>query len=209
MLKLAAGHLALFNVEYLVTDSELAVEDLLLDLPVLRHLGVETKVLLEEHWNRLNCNDCLSLQLPNRSGAGGCLSRFMIARLNHVSNNAAVVLNDNSITCNEFPSVNTRQTSVDYYHMCNEQEPFSDGSTSDQLDADQPDDIETSISDMLTESVENGLPPELYTELHDLFSGNTNVFRFPFSAPPAKVEPLKIELTPDAKQVQVRLRNCS
>lgn len=47
VLRSAAGPLALVNVTFLVADANLAAEDLLIGLPVLRHLGVDSKALLE------------------------------------------------------------------------------------------------------------------------------------------------------------------
>lgn len=51
---------ALLNVEYLVADANLAVEDLLIGLAVLRHLGVDTKTILEKLHDLLYRSDCLS-----------------------------------------------------------------------------------------------------------------------------------------------------
>lgn len=54
VLKLTSGPLALLNLQYLVADADLDVEDLLLGLPVLRHLGVDTKTVLEERRDLLD-----------------------------------------------------------------------------------------------------------------------------------------------------------
>lgn len=57
MLKLAAGPLKNLNVEYLVVHIDLAVEDLLLALPVLLHVSVDTKTPLEERCALLDGSD--------------------------------------------------------------------------------------------------------------------------------------------------------
>lgn len=56
---------ALLNVKELVMDVELTVEDHPLGVPVLRHLIVDTKVLLEERRDRMDGSDCSRLQLLN------------------------------------------------------------------------------------------------------------------------------------------------
>lgn len=47
-MNLSAGSLALINITYLVVDDDLAIEDLLIGLPVIQHLGIENKTPLEE-----------------------------------------------------------------------------------------------------------------------------------------------------------------
>lgn len=59
--ELATGPFALFNVSYLVSDSDLAAEDLLFCLPVLRLLGLLRKKLLEEHRDPFDRFDCLPI----------------------------------------------------------------------------------------------------------------------------------------------------
>lgn len=49
VLQLSAGHLDMLNIQYLILDNDLSCEDLLIVLPVLRHLNVDTTVLLEQH----------------------------------------------------------------------------------------------------------------------------------------------------------------
>lgn len=48
VLKIAKGALALLDVQYLVFYEDLTAQDLHLGIPFLRHLGVDTKTLLEE-----------------------------------------------------------------------------------------------------------------------------------------------------------------
>lgn len=45
VLRPAAGPLALVNVSFLIADADLAVKDLLICLPVLQHLGVDSKTM--------------------------------------------------------------------------------------------------------------------------------------------------------------------
>ena len=64
VLQLASGQLALANITYLVADSGLACEDLLIGLPVLQHLQVDTKTLLENNRAILNGADYSSVGNP-------------------------------------------------------------------------------------------------------------------------------------------------
>lgn len=50
--------LALLNIEYLVGAAELAVEIVLIDLPVLRLFRVDTKTLMREHRSMSDGSDC-------------------------------------------------------------------------------------------------------------------------------------------------------
>lgn len=54
MLRITVGPLALVNVVLLVLDDELAAEDVLLGLPLLQHLGIDTKTMLEKHRDNLD-----------------------------------------------------------------------------------------------------------------------------------------------------------
>lgn len=49
ILRIAAGPLAIVNIKFLYADAVLAAEDLLIGIPVLNHLGVYTKILLEKN----------------------------------------------------------------------------------------------------------------------------------------------------------------
>lgn len=61
VLELSAGQTALLNVEFLVADDEIACEYLLVGLTVLRHLGVDSRTLLQRGWNTLTDTCCASV----------------------------------------------------------------------------------------------------------------------------------------------------
>lgn len=84
MLQLDTGPFALLNVECLIFISNIAAEDLLLGIPVLRHLDVDSKTLLENSCDPLDESDCLSILKTEGKSEGGRVSRVMIARLNCV-----------------------------------------------------------------------------------------------------------------------------
>lgn len=87
---LCARSLALVNDKYLVSDSDLAVEDLFIGLPVLRLLGVDTKTLFEDRLDLLDGPKCSAMDLKGHSDKGGRVSRPMVARLNRVPDNAVL-----------------------------------------------------------------------------------------------------------------------
>lgn len=69
-LKLAAVALAVLNSRFLGADSPPTVEDILTGLPILRHLGTDTKAFLESRRDLLNGVSC-SLMLRNEEKTGG------------------------------------------------------------------------------------------------------------------------------------------
>lgn len=81
VMKLSAGRMALLNVTFLFTNDEMACEDLLVGLPVLPHLGIDSRTLLEHNWHNLNETDCAYINTHPRHDTAGYLSRLMIARL--------------------------------------------------------------------------------------------------------------------------------
>lgn len=87
ILKHAAGPLALRNQEYLVFDADLASEDRLLGLSVPRHLGVDTKTLLEECRDLLDGSNCSAIPDSSRNWKSGSVIRLMIARPSHLMEN--------------------------------------------------------------------------------------------------------------------------
>lgn len=62
---------------------------------------------------------------------------------------------------------------------------------------------------MLSRAKIEGFPEEHYKELEDLVWQHADSFDVSFSPTPAKIDPLRIVLTPDAKPVRVKLRNYS
>lgn len=68
----------------LVADDCLAAEYLLIGLPVLKHLGIDTKTLLEQKRNLLDGIYCSSVcDLPSASKDGSA-SRHVTTRINRV-----------------------------------------------------------------------------------------------------------------------------
>lgn len=196
VLHLSSGRLALKNIRYLVPDDDNAMvcEDVLIGLPVLKHLRVDTKTLLEDNIKNLDGTDCSLTDHPKMQM--GKLGRLMTARLNRQYDG-------------ESPPTATRPK-VNYVTARTEEHPFPDPSLLDPIDTDQHDDICKAIEDIKENANQNGLPAVYESNLKGILRDHMVIFRTSFSAgPPAKLPPLKIELTPEAKPVKVRLRKYS
>lgn len=79
ILRLSVGLLALENVSLFVKDVDLSDGDLLIGNPVLKHLGVDTTTLLEQHSNVLDGAYCSDVQHKSMSG-GSAIVRLVLAR---------------------------------------------------------------------------------------------------------------------------------
>lgn len=78
-LRLSADLLSLINVSRLVANVELVIANLVLSLPVLQHLGVDTVSLLEKRRDLLDGTDCSRIE--SSLAHGGQVSRLIIIRL--------------------------------------------------------------------------------------------------------------------------------
>lgn len=80
VLHLASGQLSLANITFFVAGDELVCEDLIIGLPVLQHLRVDTRTLLENNRPVLDDADCSAVGNPTAINRGGVVSRMMTAR---------------------------------------------------------------------------------------------------------------------------------
>lgn len=67
--RLTAGPLTPLNVTFLVVNSELAAEDLLVELLILQHLGIDMNTMLEQNRYVLDGTEC-SLILDTKLSEG-------------------------------------------------------------------------------------------------------------------------------------------
>lgn len=196
---LNAGQLALKNIKFLVADYDVNCEDILIGRPVLHHLRVDTKTLLEDNIPALDGTDCSSIEQTVQTN-GGKVSRIMMARLNHVENSHE----------DTPPKVSTVRPKVNYYAARAEEDPFPNPFLLDSIDSDQHDDIMAEVREAEKKAFDYGLPRDERPRLEKILSDHADIFRTSFSSgPPARLPLLKIELTADAKPVKVRLRNYS
>lgn len=75
--------LCLANVTYLVTDEDLASDKLLLGMPVLQNLQVETRTSLESMRAVLDGADCFTVGSPTIHGRSGQVSRLLTALMDN------------------------------------------------------------------------------------------------------------------------------
>lgn len=73
--------MALLTVTFLVANDDTACEDLHIALPVLRHLRIDSRTLLEQKWSALFGTDCSNPHRPTSGKNGGHLGRLLVARM--------------------------------------------------------------------------------------------------------------------------------
>ena len=61
VMELSSGRLALTNISFLVSDAALSREEMLIGLPVLQHLGIDSRTFLERNRATLDGTDCSSV----------------------------------------------------------------------------------------------------------------------------------------------------
>lgn len=89
VLKLFTEPLALLHLEYLVSIRDLAAEDLLLGVLVLRYRGVDARTLFKQRRDLLDGPNCASISTSCNQKKSGHDSRLMIARLNNAVDRSA------------------------------------------------------------------------------------------------------------------------
>ena len=126
----------------------------------------------------------------------------MIACLNRIREDKIFSDSDNNLPSDRLRvSFNTARTDEDL---------IPDPSILDLVDTEKRGEIRTAVETMNNTASDNGLPPEHNKVLEEHVGTHIDMFRTSFSAgPPARIKPLRIALTPDARPVKVRLRNYS
>lgn len=77
------GKLVLLNVSFFVADDDLSCEELLIGLPVLRHLRIDNKTVMKTNPSKLDGTDCA--KVGNQTSEGlDAVGRLFIARNRHV-----------------------------------------------------------------------------------------------------------------------------
>lgn len=105
------------------------------------------------------------------------------------------------------PSADPQRPRDDYDNAQREVDPFPDPILV-ALSSSVTDDAEATadIKHVLDRAKSNGFPADHLPEFEALVWQHAAIFRTSFSSEPAKVDPLVIELTPDAHPVRVELR---
>lgn len=71
--------------EYYVSEGDIYCAYIMIGLPVLRHLDVDTKILLEPSHAALNCADSSTVSNTTTSNGSGRVSHMKVAHLNRVA----------------------------------------------------------------------------------------------------------------------------
>ena len=197
ILHLAAGKLALLNVKFLVADGDLATGDLIIGLPVLRHLKVDTRTLLERNRKSLDGTDCAVVEGITHSDAP--------VQIGQISQAPPYSSDKKSRSANE------HRPTANYFENRSAADEFPNPYLMDSITAESNRDaVLTAIEDQIKETEANGLAKQKREELRSLINNNMSIFCTTFSGgPPADIKPLKIDLTPDSRPVRVKLRNYS
>lgn len=205
VLELASGRLALCILSFLVSDASSASEDVLIGLPVLHHLDIDSRTHLERNRAQLDETDCSSVPLRSKSHIGGSLRRLMFPRLLHVhgpEHKTELLLERSTQLDPDRPRGNCFVNKFG-------DEPFPDLNL---MDADDPSKAESQqqyINAMIQHAKDNGLQQLYWSRFESMVREFVSTFRTSFSSTPSKVEPMHITLTPDAMPVHLRLRNYS
>lgn len=139
ILHLAVGQLGLVNVAYLVADDDLSDADVLIGQPVLRHLQVDTRTMLENNCARLDGTDCSNVRTPRNASRQVHVGRLMIARLNHVR----------PFEPSKKTSLSRDRPRVNFYKARAEEDPFPDPSLLDPVDSAQHNDVRSTLDKMI------------------------------------------------------------
>lgn len=202
VMELSAGRLALHNVSFLVADAHLSCEDILLGYPVLQHLGIDSRTLLERNRRVLDGTDCSPAAHPSISNHEGSLGRLLIARLQRVKQSV-------QSKTDESGTINLNRPRANYFDHKSDLDPFPNPNLVDMDSAPSASINNIDILAMIYRAKQNGILPKPLDDLTKIVWSHAHVFDTRFSATPAKVPPLKIELTGDARPIRVKLRNYS
>lgn len=181
ILSLSSGRLALCNISYLVVDGELTDDQLLIGLPVLQHLKVDTRTLLERHKKSLDGTDCLSVGNPTIKSKSATVKRLVTQQPN---------------------------LTHDYRELQQDEDPFLPDYL--EAEPPEISIIDNALNKLVHDALEQGLPPEHQEMLKELIFSKRHIFCLGLSdAAPATFPPLSIDLEQDAKPVRVKLRKYS
>lgn len=202
----AVGPLALEKVSIFVADAELSDEDLHIDNPVLKHLAVDIRTVLEWFRDVLNGADCSDGQHKVISEA-------------RVTGRHVEVWKNGINTKEKSPTAKRPHLQADGQKTCSrgihcdirqDEDPFLDKSLLDSIDSDQHEKVVPAAKKMIQQETESRMDSSS-TAKHRLpaFS-HANIFRTgPSSGSRAKLVLLKIAIFSNGTPLPVRLRNDS
>lgn len=164
-------------------------EQLIIGLPVLQHVKVDTRTVFEENLSQLSEPDCTTEQNEDPAKIV-YVDRLMLWRLNRTEKTPEA------------------QPLVDFKQACKEEDPFPDTSLLDPLDSDHTEKIITAVQEMESITEGAGQKSEFEGKIQELLRVSIDRFRCSQSSrPSANLSPLKVELTSNERQVKVKLPN--
>lgn len=173
VLQLSSERLALLDIRYLVADDYLICEVILIGLPVLRHLIIDTKTLLDANLEALDRTDC-SVPHVRMDNSGGYVTRAMRARLNS---------QQDDVPSSKF--VLQREDSrprVSYFKARSDEDTFPVPALLDPVDYDQKDDVLRAVKHMVQSATDNDLLDKHVAQLRKVLRKHLDVFCTSFSA---------------------------
>jgi len=185
VMEMNSGKMALRNVSVLVADDHIVSEPLIIGNPVLRHLKVDTNSIIDSKLPELNGTDCSDVGNPITTG--GYISRLVRHRKNQVKGDIY-------------------RPQVNYYDVQSQEDPFPDPAFLDPHGSKDEEERQKAIRKM-ADRAKKQLPPKHHSELDDIVQDFHDVFHLNLTnGKPAKLPPLKISLTNDAKPIRAKLR---
>lgn len=201
VLNLSSGRMPLTTITFLVADDDLACEDILIGLPVLEHMEIDSRTMLERNRAVLDGTDCANIGNPSAFGASGVLGRLILSREERT-------YGDQTASAGAEPPDPDRPRQ-DYFANQQDDDPFPDPDLIGVDHGTAEAEIEDATTAMLQRSKDHGLPKDIWQPMEYLVREHTKTFSQSFSAEPEKVPRLEIELMPDACPVRVKLRSYS
>lgn len=165
VLHLASRRLALRNLTYLIAHDDLACEDLFIGLPVLQHLKVDSKILLESNRASLDGTDC-TLIPHSTAPVRGVVSRLMISGMSRLPGNG---LRRDSAHFSQ-------RVHVNYFTVRTEEDPFPDPSVLDLFGTEQHDTICAAFIQLSKMARNNVVPEEDGSTPDKILCNNLDVF---------------------------------
>lgn len=195
VLELSACRMALKNVGFLVADDGIPCDYILTGLPVLEHLGIDSRTLLEHNRARLDGTDCSSVDNPSVYSEPGVLGLITLQR---EERQHGVTTTDQL----DSPNADPQRPREDYFALQQFEDPFPNPNLvePEQHTPDQH------LRDKVDRAKAKGLPKPLWPGLEYLVAKHRDTFILSLSSTPAKVPPLNIDLKPNAHAVRVKLR---
>lgn len=204
-LKSSAGEPALLNIEYFFADADVAVDDLLIGLPVLYHLSADTLTLLEDLRDLFDETDCPSVTTNSQWRR---VRRLMISWLNWDPSQNKISYEGTAENHEAKEAVlGTWDTKPGYQEIRRERNYVHVHQIPTHWTPIRGKGIDSGIFEILKKGFDNGLPDINKNKLRHLVTINVDISRpLFFSVPSATFESLRIKVSSEARWARARLQ---